>query len=410
MRLSALALTSSRLLSLGCRTVSPPGARAGARDGARDGAGSGAPTALSFDKPKVELHIHLDGAIRPKTILEVAKRRKIKLPTKNDNQFLKLITCDGPTTLTEMLTKFGYFMPIVAGDRDAIRQIAYELVEDKANEKIVYFEARYSPHLLANCDVYPIPWKQSEGDLSPDEVVRLVNEGFEKGQRNFGIKVRSILSCLRHMEAWSPEVVELCKKYRKDGVVGLDLAGDESINYEPSRGHVQTYQEAVRCGIHRTVHAGEVGPPEVVREAVEILKAERIGHGYSIIKDAKLYQEILQKDIHLEACLYSSYITGACKADFSKHPVVRFMNDGANFSLSTDDPLIFNSTIHTEYNMAAKDMNFTEMQFMRMNLNAARSSFLCENKKKELLNQLRKAYGMPEEPKLDTNLNNYPCL
>ncbi|XP_007894988.1 adenosine deaminase isoform X3 [Callorhinchus milii] len=271
----------------------------------------------------VELHIHLDGAIRPKTILEVAKRRKIKLPTKNDNQFLKLITCDGPTTLTEMLTKFGYFMPIVAGDRDAIRQIAYELVEDKANEKIVYFEARYSPHLLANCDVYPIPWKQSEGDLSPDEVVRLVNEGFEKGQRNFGIKVRSILSCLRHMEAWSPEVVELCKKYRKDGVVGLDLAGDESINYEPSRGHVQTYQEAVRCGIHRTVHAGEVGPPEVVREAVEILKAERIGHGYSIIKDAKLYQEILQKDIHLEACLYSSYITGACKADFSKHPVVR---------------------------------------------------------------------------------------
>uniref|UniRef100_UPI00398E520F adenosine deaminase-like n=1 Tax=Pristiophorus japonicus TaxID=55135 RepID=UPI00398E520F len=283
------------------------------------------------------------------------------------------------------------------GDREAIEQIAYELVEDKTNEGVIYFEARYSPHYLANCNVHPIPWGQSEGDLSPDEVVKLVNQGFQKGQRDFGIKVRSILCCMRHMEAWSPEVVELCKKYQNDGVVGIDLAGDELIDCQSYPGHIQAYEMAVKCGVHRTVHAGEVGPPKVVREAVERLNAERIGHGYSIIKDPALYKELLLKQIHIEACPLSSVLTGACDSDYTNHPVVTFKKDKANFSLNTDDPLVFNSTIHTDYSIAAEYMNFTELDFMTMNLNAAHSSFLCSEEKEELINQLYKAYGMEQK-------------
>ncbi|XP_041046295.1 adenosine deaminase-like isoform X1 [Carcharodon carcharias] len=349
-----------------------------------------------FNKPKVELHCHLDGAIRLKTILHFAKKRKIQIPTENEGELRSLVTCNRPSSLTEVLSKFSYYMPVIAGDREAIQQIAYELVEDKAKEGVVYLEARYSPHYLANCNVHPIPWGQTEGDISPDEVVNLVNQGFRRGQCDFGIKVRSILCCIRHMQAWSPEIVELCKKYRNDGVVGIDLAGDELMDTESYPGHVQAYEMAVKCGIHRTVHAGEVGPPKVVREAVDILKAERIGHGYVTIKDPALYKEILQKRIHIEACPLSSVLTGACDPDYTKHPVVTFMKDEANFSINTDDPLIFNSTIHTDYNIAAEHMNFTELEFRTMNLNAASSSFLCSREKKELLNQLYTAYGMTQ--------------
>ncbi|XP_067836733.1 adenosine deaminase-like isoform X2 [Heptranchias perlo] len=319
------------------------------------------------------------------------------MPVETEEELRNLVICRKPSTLTVVLSKFSYYMPVIAGDREAIQQIAYELVEDKAKEGVIYFEARYSPHYLANCNVHPIPWEQSEGDLSPDEVVKLVNQGFQQGQRDFGIKARSILCCMRHMEAWSPEIVELCKKYQNDGVVGIDLAGDELIDCESYPGHVRAYEMAVKCGVHRTVHAGEAGPPKVVREAVELLKAERIGHGYATIKDPLLYNELLQNQIHFEACPHSSVLTGACDPDFTNHPVVTFKKDKANFSLNTDDPLIFSSTIHTDYRIAAEYMNFTEVEFMTVNLNAARSSFLCSEEKEELLNQLYEAYGMEQK-------------
>uniref|UniRef100_A0ACB8F7C8 Uncharacterized protein n=1 Tax=Sphaerodactylus townsendi TaxID=933632 RepID=A0ACB8F7C8_9SAUR len=193
---------------------------------------------------------------------------------------------------------------------------------------------------------------------------------------------------------WSPEVVELCKKYRNDSVVAIDLAGDESINAETCPEHRKAYEEAERCGIHRTVHAGEVGPPQVIKEAVSILKAERIGHGYHVLEDEALYKQLLKQNMHFEVCPWSSYLTGACKPNFHDHPVVRFMKDGANYSLNTDDPLIFNSTIHTDYKIAKDSMGFTEDEFKRLNINAAKSSFLPEKEKKELLFKLYEAYGM----------------
>ncbi|KAL8179428.1 UNVERIFIED_CONTAM: hypothetical protein K2H54_066407 [Gekko kuhli] len=193
---------------------------------------------------------------------------------------------------------------------------------------------------------------------------------------------------------WSPEVVELCKKYRNDSVVAIDLAGDESINAETCPEHRRAYEEAERCGIHRTVHAGEAGPPQVIKEAINILKAERIGHGYHVLEDESLYKQLLKQDMHFEVCPWSSYLTGACKHNFADHPVVRFMKDGANYSLNTDDPLIFNSTIHTDYKIAKDSMGFSEEEFQRVNINAAKSSFLPEQEKKELLSKLYSAYGI----------------
>uniref|UniRef100_A0A8I3W1B5 Adenosine deaminase n=2 Tax=Callithrix jacchus TaxID=9483 RepID=A0A8I3W1B5_CALJA len=202
------------------------------------------------------------------------------------------------------------------------------------------------------------------------------------------------LSTTCQLSHWSPEVVELCKKYQQQTVVAIDLAGDETIQGSSLfSGHVQAYEEALKSGIHRTVHAGEVGSAKVVKEAVDILKTERLGHGYRTLEDQALYDRLRQANMHFEICPWSSYLTGAWKPD-TEHAVVRLRNDQANYSLNTDDPLIFKSTLDTDYQMTKRDMGFTEEEFKRLNINAAKSSFLPEDEKRELLDLLYKAYGM----------------
>ncbi|XP_068186350.1 adenosine deaminase isoform X2 [Antennarius striatus] len=352
------------------------------------------PGQLVFNKPKVELHVHLDGAIRVQTILDVAKKRGIPLPGNSVEEMTQIIALKKPESLTKFLGKFAEYMHVVAGDRQAIKRIAYEFVEDKSKEGVVYVEVRYSPHYLANTKVDPLPWNQKEGDLSPDEVVQLVNEGLNEGQRAFNIKARSILCCMRHMPRWSKEVLELCKKYRHQGVVGIDLAGDESLNCEGNPEHRRAFEEAVHCGIHRTVHAGEAGPASVVKEAVEMLKTERIGHGYRTLEDQALYKKLLAQNMHFELCPISSKLTGSCDPDFTKHPAITFMKDKANYSLNTDDPLILNSSLNLDYYTVQKYMGFTQEEFKRLNIISAQSCFLPEEEKRELLHRLYEAYGM----------------
>ncbi|XP_067904334.1 adenosine deaminase [Heterodontus francisci] len=348
----------------------------------------------TFNKARVEIHLHLDGAIKPETILYFGKKRGIKFPVDTVEELIDYIGYDEPLNLTQFLERFNRYMPAIAGDREAVKRIAYELVQMKAKEGVIYFEARYCPHLLANSNVVPIPWDQEPGDLTPDEVVHLVNQGFQEGEKAFKIKARSILCCMRHMPEWSAEIVHLCKKYRNEGVVGIDLAGDESLNCDIYSGHGKAFEEAFQCGVHRTVHAGEVGPPTVVKEAVDVLKAERIGHGYHTIEDPCLYKRLLKEKMHFETCPWSSYLTGACNPDFTKHPVIRFREDEANYSLNTDDPLIFKSTLDKDYCITSKYMGFTEEEFMKVNINAAGSCFLPDKEKEELLATLYEAYGM----------------
>uniref|UniRef100_A0A8D0QAV3 Adenosine deaminase n=1 Tax=Sus scrofa TaxID=9823 RepID=A0A8D0QAV3_PIG len=456
---------------------------------------------------QVELHVHLDGAIKPETILYYGRKRGIALPANTPEELQDIIGMDKPLSLPAFLAKFDYYMPAIAGSREAVKRIAYEFVEMKAKEGVVYVEVRYSPHLLANSKVEPIPWNQAEGDLTPDEVVDLVGQGLQEGERDFGVKVRSILCCMRHQPTWSPEVVELCKKYRQQTVVAIDLAGDETIEGSSLfPGHVQAYEEAVKSGVHRTVHAGEVGSAEVVKEVSGLgwwwwagphsppphcprwaplrwsagrghsqdgEAGARLPHagGRGPLHQAAASEHALRGEggrgapggrtgrpwearrvqeaeaqgqpwwewaaglgaagagrkpgltgpgiqrpggwrlqprpgggvgrvrvaatrLLFQVCPWSSYLTGAWKPG-TEHAVIRFKNDQANYSLNTDDPLIFKSTLDTDYQMTKRDMGFTEEEFKRLNINAAKSSFLPDDEKTELLDLLYKAYGMP---------------
>lgn len=194
----------------------------------------------------------------------------------------------------------------VADDLTAIRRVAMELCQDKAKEGVIYFETRYAPQLLL----------RSGATDGLDAIVEAVNEGLKEGSETYNVTGRSILSCMRMPNGgkWSMQLAKLAHKYRAAGVVGIDLAGDESVvnaSHPDDSRHVEAFEFAFNNGIHRTVHSGEAGPASNVKEAIEVLRAERIGHGYRVLDDDDVYRLAKQKKVHFEECPTSSVKTGA---------------------------------------------------------------------------------------------------
>ncbi|CAF1194885.1 unnamed protein product [Rotaria sordida] len=373
---------------------------------------------LGYPLPSlVELHIHLDGSFRHSTLFELAQKKGLQLPNGMEptmENFLPYICVQSVCkSLAEFLEKFPFFIPMVAGNVEALERVAYEFVEDQAIQGVLYTEARYSPHGL------------TADKLKAQDVIEAINRGLQRGMKEFFIDVRTILCCIRSHPQWSMEIVNLADKYRSAGVVGIDLAGDEH-NY-PLDPHIPAFKRAVELGIHRTVHAGETGSPESVRQAIELCHAERIGHGYAIIEDPSVYDLIRRKDIHLECCLTSSIQTNAVAKYIPKdsekqekhimlhghettttlhyhiksrkevwHPIHHFARDGLNFSLSCDDPSVSQITIEHEYQHALADLKLSPAQLTQCVFNAARSTFLNDNEKQLLIQRLLAKY-IPKE-------------
>ncbi|PIC33858.1 hypothetical protein B9Z55_013690 [Caenorhabditis nigoni] len=331
--------------------------------------------------PKVELHLHLDGAVRFDTLLELSQQKGISLAgAKTVEELKKVLVTHEPANLSKVLEAFEIFLPVIRGDLSAIERVAYELCEDQHNNGVVYFEGRYSPHLLLSND-YP--------EVTAAHVVAAVKKGFDRGEKQFGIKARSILCCIRGLDKKFPQLIlDLATDLKQLGVVAIDVAGSAhgaDEQYEPEV--IAAFKEAYKRGIHRTVHAGESGGPKEVMRAIEDMHAERIGHGYRIMRDEELYIEnfVNSKHVHLEACPYSSVMTGAVPLDWKNHPIARWAQDDVNFSVSRDDPTCFDNTMLSELTLAHKQVGLTINQLWKAQLNAARSCFLPEDEKAELV-------------------------
>lgn len=238
------------------------------------------------------------------------------------------------------------------GDLNAIERIAYELCEDQSADQVLYFEARYSPHLLSNTakhysNLNPLPLDDPNA-VTPRDVVLAVNRGFEKACSRFDIQASSILCIITGMPGWGSEVVDLANELKSvANVVGIDIAGNEGAFSEEDE---HAFQRAKELGIHRTVHAGEMGPAVNVKNAVQKLHAERIGHGYHVINDKNIYDMCKARRIHFEACPYSSYLSGSVKKS-QKHPILTFAEDDVNFSINKDDATVTQSTLSDEYRL-----------------------------------------------------------
>lgn len=337
---------------------------------------------------RVELHVHLDGAIRYSTIYDLAKQKNLPLPGNGTLEDLKnacIVT--QPKDLEHFLHKFTIFIPVVQGDLKAAERIAREFCEDAANHGLLYVEARYSPHNF----LPPAANQYGKGSFEAlREVVSAVSRGFACGYEQYGVKVRSILCSLTGTDTIS-DIFNLCRIFQDEQVVGMDLAGmcDKTYFEEvPLNGKERMcYEEARKCGIHRTIHAGERGSADMVLRAVELYHAERIGHGYHVFDSDSAYKLCLDRRIHFECCPYSSLLTGSVPLNTVEHPVVRHAAARANFSLSTDDPTVTGHTLEDEYELV-KQWGLTNEQISQCNLNGAYSSFLPNYEKIDLLRTL----------------------
>jgi len=340
---------------------------------------------------RVELHLHLDGAVRLSTIWELCKAKGLPLPGRGSVEDLEsAVMLSEPTDLAGFLDGFKHTAPALTGDVKAMERVAYEFCEDVASNGILYVEGRFCPHLLIN------PAKEDEA--SADDILEAVLRGLVKGQAEFGVMVRVLLCCIRGLPQFDKDIVRQCNKYSDQGVVGIDLAGDEggldvTDDFMFDRSTIETYDEARRLGIQRTVHAGEAGPAKCVEQGLNLLHAARIGHGYKTLQDEKLYAKCLKDQVHFETCPTSSILTSSQPCSTFYHAALRFAEDGANFSINSDDPMVTGTWLNEEFELV-RSWGLNEIHLTRSTFNAARSSFLEESEKKVLLKKLANVYHM----------------
>jgi adenosine deaminase len=326
---------------------------------------------------KVELHVHMDGAVRVETFLDIARRRGIELPSRTPEGLRRYVQVPHDCrSLTRFLETFGFFLPIIA-EAESVERIAYEQCEDEARQGVRYFETRFSPHVL-----------MADG-FSAEEATERALVGLQKGSERFGVRAKAILCCMRHRPEWSEEVVRLAVKYRDHGVVAIDLAGDET--HFGAGPHARAFEAAREAGLARTVHAGEAGPAANIAEALDLLHAQRIGHGYHLVDDDALYERVRRERVPLECCLTSSLQTGAVRS-IEEHPVRRFLTDGLEVTLSTDDPGVSGIDLEHEYRLAIEELGLGAVDLARVTFAAANAAFLPEGEKMQLRRELQREF------------------
>ncbi|XP_075235786.1 adenosine deaminase-like isoform X1 [Lycorma delicatula] len=342
---------------------------------------------------KVELHVHLDGAMRHSTIWDLAKKKNIPTPGNGSYEDLcKSLVVSDPKNLHHFLKPYEFYSPLYQGDVETIERVAYEYCEDAFHQGIVYAEVRYSPHKSAG-----IPLYNQLGEKALEAVVEAVIRGFKKGYDKFGINVKTLLTIFygwTGSENVSEEVLRLCQKY--DDVVGFDVCTKQPSDGVTEEAPVdekltKTFEEARKTGIHTTIHAGEASGPTAIKRAKDHYRCDRIGHGYHVIQDPTLYAQCLKDNIHFECCPYSSLLTGAVPGNVKKHPIVQFVEDNANISLNSDDPTLTGKWLYDDY-ILAKSWGLTNQQIYQANLNAAKVSFLPEQEKNKLVKVIKDAY------------------
>jgi adenosine deaminase len=311
--------------------------------------------------PKIDLHLHLDGAIRVPTIAELGDELGIQLPSYDPTKLAKLVQVDRDCrSLTDYLKRFEIFYPILPFAKTQER-IAYELCEDCARDNVVYFETRFAPCLACN------------KHFTMEDAVVAALEGLRRGQRDFNVKCGLILCCYRPATAReSVETVKLAHKYRDRGVCGIDLAGDEL--HFPATPHAEAFALARKLEIPITIHAGEGEKPENIREAVFDHGASRIGHGVALQRDPELLKRVRDAGMVFEICLTTNLQTCSVPS-LSKHPFKRFLDEKLRVTLNTDDPSISNITLTHELELAASEFALSKSQIRELQVNAARAAF-----------------------------------
>jgi adenosine deaminase len=322
--------------------------------------------------PKVLLHEHLDGVLRPRTIIELANEENYKgLPT-NDSEQLSQWFFRGANqgSLAKYLEGFAHTIAVMQTE-EALQRVAYEQAEDLSRDGVIYFETRFAPVF------------HTKKGLTHQQIVGAVLKGLERARKDFGISSGLIICAMRNMNV-SLEMAELAVDFRARGVVGFDLAGEEG-GYPPKK-HVDAFHFIQRENFNITVHAGEGYGKESIWQAIQYCGAHRIGHGTRLIEDVTvvdgravklgdLAQYVLDKRIPLEICLLSNVHTGATPS-LAEHPFKILYQEKFRVTLNTDNRLMSQTSMTQEFEAAADTFGLTLEDFEKITINAMKSAFL----------------------------------
>lgn len=327
--------------------------------------------------PKVELHRHLEGSLRLSTMLDVARKHGVTVPVSMLNlSGLVQVQDQDPLTFTNFLEKFKT-LRLFYRSPDVIHRVTREAVEDAAKDNVRYLELRFTPAALSRAEGFPL-----------HDVMDWVVASAQEAAEAFKIKVGLIASVNRHE---SPELAEqvawLAVEHQKNGLFGLDLAGNEAeFKAAP---FYDIFKEAKQSGLHVTIHAGEWGPAENVRDAIENIGAERIGHGVRVMEDAAVVSLAKEHGSVFEVCVTSNFQSGVV-TELEKHPLPAMLDAGLKVTVNTDDPSVSRITLSNEFQIVHEKLNVSMDALKDSVLLAAQSSFLPGAEKALLVEALKK--------------------
>ncbi len=325
--------------------------------------------------PKAELHVHLDGSVRPRTLIELARDQKVELPATDEATLAAYMHVTDARNLVDYLARFDVTLSVLQTP-DALERAAYELIEDSAKENVRYVEIRYSPIL------------NTRKGMPLTEAVDAPLRALAKAERDFGVKAALIICGIRNM---SPEVslelANLTVAYKGRGVVAFDLAGAE-YNF-PAKKHKEAFYTVIDHNMSTTVHAGEAYGAESIAQAIHYCHADRIGHGTRLYENPDLEAYVCDRQIPLEICITSNLQTHAVPSAAS-HPVRRYYDLGIVVCLNTDNRLMSATTVTDELWLAHTQLRFTRAEIDRVLLYGFESAFLPFREKKELVERIKR--------------------
>ncbi|MEW6717868.1 MAG: adenosine deaminase [Chloroflexota bacterium] len=340
-----------------------------------------APRSVFHQLPKVELHRHLEGAVRINTLFEIARQSGMDLPIYDPRRFEKFVQVDGGDVYnsTNFLAKFQTIRRFFLTP-DIIKRVTCEAVADAAEENIIYLELRFTPVALS-----------VEKKFSLAEVMDWVIEGVQMASEDYGVIVRLIASVNRHEPVeLAAQVAGLAVERRDRGLVGLDLAGNE-VDF-PAQPFVNIFREANESGLQLTVHAGEWGEAASVRHAIEKFPVSRIGHGVRVIDDARVVALAREHETTFEVCITSNFQTGVVSA-LTNHPLPDMLNAGLKATINTDDPSIFHISLSEEYLLAHEVLGIPLNVLRQCTMAAAEAAFVSPEEKIELIRRLEEGWS-----------------
>ena len=328
--------------------------------------------------PKVDLHLHLDGSMLPESAWEMASERGIALPTGSLEKFRHFIVVTADCrSVNEYLKRFE--MPLqILQDREALDRTAYELVQLLAGQGLRYAEIRFAPQL------------HLRKGMTQREAVEAVLSGVKRGMAEHSSIDIGVILCAMCIGDYHVNMEENLQTVREagralgEGVVAIDLAGAEGLT--PLSGFTPVFELAKELGVPFTCHAGDSQGPETVKAAMDF-GAKRIGHGHHIFEDRSLCARAIRDGVTLEICPTSN-IQCSTRPSYTDHPLKKLMDMGIHCTINTDNMILSDINLDKEYDRCIEYMGLSVQDIIRCNINSVRASFMAEERKLPLIEEL----------------------